>query len=88
MQAGEEPPKGLLARWKNRRRERAAQTGDSPERASERMRAGQYPPSPVEGQDSGAVVERAMGLGLDQPRKQHSDPWRGLDRRDTLRVHP
>jgi hypothetical protein len=74
MPAEEMSTKGVFARLKDWRRERAARTGDSPERASERVRAGQYPRSPLEGQDSGAVVERAMGLGLDQPRKQHSDP--------------
>jgi hypothetical protein len=74
MPADEMLKTGLLARLKNWRGERAARTGDSPERASERVRAGQYPRSPVEGQDSGAVVERAMGLGFDQPRKQHADP--------------
>ena len=72
MQAGGDQRKGLLARWNDRRRERAARTGDSPERASERLRAGQYSSSPVTGQDSGAVVEQALGLG-GKERKQHSD---------------
>jgi hypothetical protein len=74
MQAGDEPRKGLLAKFKARRRQRAARTGDSPERASERVRAGQYSHSPVEGENSGAVVERALGLGDSGGRKQHSDP--------------
>jgi hypothetical protein len=69
-----EPRKGLIARLQARRRERAARTGDSPERAAERVRAGQYDPSPVEGQDSGAVVERAVGLGGGTERKKHSSP--------------
>jgi hypothetical protein len=58
MQAGGKPRKGLFARLKHRRGERAARTGDSPEHAAERVRAGQYRQSPVEGEDSGAVVER------------------------------
>jgi hypothetical protein len=74
MQAGGKPRKGLFARLKHRRGERAARTGDSPEHAAERVRAGQYRQSPVEGEDSGAVVERALGLGDSRGRKQHSDP--------------
>jgi hypothetical protein len=64
--------KGLIARLRDRRRERASRTADSPERASERARAGQYAQSPVEGQGSGAVVESALGLGSGRERKQHS----------------
>ena len=74
MQTEGEPRKGLVARLRDRRRERAARTGDSPERAGERVRAGQFDQSPVEGQDSGAVAERALGLGGGPGRKKHSSP--------------
>ena len=74
MQTKGESRRSLFARLRDRRRERAARTGDSPERAAERVRAGQYDPSPVDGQDSGAVVESAIGLGSGQERKQHSKP--------------
>lgn len=74
MQTIGESSKALFARLRDRRRERAARTGDSPERASERVRAGQYDQSPVEGQDSGAVVESALGLGSGRERKKHSSP--------------
>jgi hypothetical protein len=74
MQTEREPRKGLIARLQDRRRERAARTGDSPERAAEHVRAGQYDQSPVEGQDSGAVAERIVGLGGGPERKKHSSP--------------
>jgi len=74
MQAEGEPRKSLIARLRNRRRERAIRTGDSPERAGERVRAGRYGQSPVEGQDSGAVAERALGLGGGPERKKRSSP--------------
>ena len=74
MQTDGERRKGLIARLQDRRRERAIRTGDSPERAGERVRAGQYDQSPVAGQDSGAVAERALGLGGGPERKKHSSP--------------